>query len=124
MVHKGLAENGLLAYGKENPAFKLYSLRLCAMDYRAHTAIHPFIKYPQPWYKIVASWVIPIIKYFYPALNCDSMDFGTLLVELAKSDGSPIDSPNTIEDGRILGAIGFNDTVKQLRGMKSLPGEN
>lgn len=124
MVNKGRAEAALLAFAEEDPAFKLYSLRLCAMDYRRHKAIHPYIKYPQPWYKIVASWVIPVIKYFYPALNCDSPDFATLLVELAKSDGSPIDSPNTIENGRILGAIGFNDLVEKFKAQKTLPEED
>lgn len=118
MVNKGNAEKALLQYAKQEPAFKLYSLRLCAMDYRKHQAIHPYIKYPQPWYKIVASWVVPIIKYFYPALSIDSPDFGALLVELAKSDGSPIVSPNTIENGRILGAIGFKDVVDSFRAEK------
>lgn len=118
MVNKGRAETALLEFAKEDPAFKLYSLRLCAMDYSRHKAIHPYIKYPRPWFKVVASWVIPIIKYFYPALNCDSPDFGTLMVELAKSDGAPVDSPNTIENGRIVGAPGFNDLVQKIRAEK------
>lgn len=124
VVNKARAEKALMAYAEEEPAFQLYSARLCATDTRGHTAVEKFTKYPVPWYRTLATWIIPVIKWWYPKLNIDSPDFGFLLAELAKSDGSPLEGEHVLEKGRVLDAEGFNPYVKKLRAKQSLPRSN
>jgi hypothetical protein len=118
VVDKGKAEEGLIKLHKEMPNLKPYSLRLCAMDYRGHKAVLDNIKYPRPWWKVLASWVIPMVKWYSALLNCDSPDFGFLMTELAKGDGEPIEEEYVLEDGRFVLAPAFNPLVAKLRAQK------
>ncbi|KAF2259180.1 hypothetical protein CC78DRAFT_556201 [Lojkania enalia] len=94
---KGLAEQALIDFGKQNPNMKVYNVRPGAVDWRAHPEIHPFLP-NQPLYKRT---LIPVIS-MYKSLHTPTRELGKILTELAMSKGTPLDGKDILGEGRIV----------------------
>ncbi|KAF2134090.1 hypothetical protein P153DRAFT_363091 [Dothidotthia symphoricarpi CBS 119687] len=95
---KGQVETALLEFHKQNPLFKLYNVRLGAVDWRNQPAIHPFIP-KQATYKGV---LLAPLTFAYKSLMTPTEPMGKILTELAMSKGEPLEGSNLGMDGRLV----------------------
>jgi len=105
---KGQAEKALLELSRMSPSLKLYSARPAAVDATFHTEIHPFMP-RQKQFMIRAGNVVllPLFRAYYKNMISPTKELGQVLVDLAMSDGRPLEGKGVLDEGRIISNAGI-----------------
>lgn len=105
---KGEAEQALLELSKTTPNLKPYSLRPAGVDPTHQPEIHPFIpKDKQLWYKVAQAVLLPVFRGVASNMVSPTKELGQVLVDLAMSDGKPLEGKGVLGEGRTISNVGM-----------------
>jgi hypothetical protein len=106
---KGETESALFELTKQNPMLKVYNLRLGAVDWTKHPAIHPFIPKQEWWKKAM----MPPLNVGYKSLMTPTQPLGRIMTELAMSKGEPLQGNGIEMEGTLL----TNVAIRRMAGL-------
>jgi hypothetical protein len=105
---KGEAEQALLELSKTTPSFKLYSLRPGGVDPTHHPEIQPFIPSNGSFMAKTAQAVLmPVLRAVSRNMVSPTKELGQVLVDLAISDGKPLQGKGILGEGRTISNVGM-----------------
>lgn len=109
---KGEAEKALRELIKTTPSFQPYSPRPGVVDPSLQPAIQPFL--PRTFKNRSVWWLNPTLRAVFPkSMISPTQDLGKVLVELAMSDGKPLEGEGISGEGRTLS----NVALRRLAGI-------
>jgi hypothetical protein len=105
---KGEAEKALLELSKTTPSFKPYSLRPAGVDPTHHPEIQPFIPRNRSFMLKTAQVVLlPVLRAVVTNMVSPTKELGQVLVDLAMSDGKPLQGKGVLGEGRTISNVGM-----------------
>ncbi len=105
---KGQVEKALLEQSKTAPSLRVYSARPGAVDATFHTEIHPFIPRQKQFLIRVGNMVLlPVLRACNTKLVSPTKELGQVLVDLAMSDGRPLEGEGILDEGRTISNFGL-----------------
>jgi hypothetical protein len=105
---KGEAEKALLELSKTTPSLKPYSLRPAGVDSKYHPEIQPFIPRNTSFMlKTSHAVLLPILRTVGTNMVSPTKELGQVLVDLAMSDGKPLQGKGVLGDGRTISNVGM-----------------
>jgi hypothetical protein len=106
---KGQAESALLQLSKD-PKFaslRPFSARPAAVDPAKHEEIKAWIPKGALWKQVLGPPMIGVVKTFFPSHMSPTRELGKALVDLAMSDGTPLEGEGVSGEGRTISNIRF-----------------
>jgi len=105
---KGEAEQALLELSKTTLSFKPYSLRPGGVDPTHHPEIQPFIPSNGSFMAKTAQAVLmPVLRAVSRNMISPTKELGQVLVDLAISDGKPLQGQGILGEGRTISNVGM-----------------
>ncbi|KAI9732726.1 MAG: hypothetical protein M1818_007460 [Claussenomyces sp. TS43310] len=105
---KGRAERALREFAKTTPSFKPYSARPGGVDPSQQPEILPFIPRRQDLKSRAFGYLEHAVKAVIPkSMLSPTADLGRALVELAMSDGQPLEGEGVSGEGRTISNVGL-----------------
>lgn len=105
---KGEAERALLDQSKTTPSLKPYSLRPAGVDPTHHPEIQPFIPHTGSFLlRTAQAALLPVARAVMVNLVSPTKDLGQVLVDLALSDGKPLQGQGVLGEGRTITNVGM-----------------
>jgi hypothetical protein len=104
---KGEAENALLELSKTTPSLKPYSLRPGGVDPTYHPEIQPFIPSNGSFMFKTAKALRPVFRAVATNMVSPTKELGQVLVDLAVSDGKPLQGKGVLGEGRTISNVGM-----------------
>jgi len=109
---KGEAEKALRELSKTMPSLKPYCPRLGMVDASLQPEIQPFL--PQAFWNRLGLKLSPALKAVFSKNRFSpTQDLGRVLVELAMSDGKPLEGEGISGEGRTIS----NVAIRRLAGI-------
>lgn len=88
-------------------SLKLYCLRPAAVDPKFHKEIHAWIPKLSPGKAIGYPIVLGVVRTVSSGLISPTRELGKVLVELAMSDGEPLNGTGVSGEGRTISNVGM-----------------
>lgn len=105
---KGQAERALLELSRATPSLKPYSVRPAAVDATFHEEIHPFMpRQKQLAIRAGNAVLLPVFRAVYTKMVSPTKELGQVLVDLALSDGEPLQGKGVLDEGRTILNVGI-----------------
>jgi hypothetical protein len=105
---KGEAEKALLELSKTTPSLKPYSLRPAGVDPTHHPEIQPFIPRNTSFMlKTAQAALMPVLRAVFTNMVSPTKELGQVLVDLAMSDGKPLQGKGVLGEGRTISNVGM-----------------
>jgi hypothetical protein len=105
---KGEAEKALLELSKTTPSLKPYSLRPAGVDPTHHPEIQPFIPHNTSFMlKTAQAALMPALRAVVTNMVSPTKELGQVLVDLAMSDGKPLQGKGVLGEGRTISNVGM-----------------
>ena len=110
---KGEAEASLLQLSKESPALKIYSVRPGGVDATNDKDIQPYLPNRKLIGRLAEGIFLPPIRAFYTSMHSPTALLGRVFIDLATSDGEPLEGKGISGEGRTLN----NVALRRLAGL-------
>ena len=105
---KGEAEKALLELSKTASSLKPYSLRPAGVDPKYHSEIQPFIPRNGSFMlKTAQAALMPVLRAVITNMVSPTKELGQALVDLAISDGNPLQGKGVLGEGRTISNVGM-----------------
>lgn len=104
---KGEAEQALLELSKSTPSLKPYSLRPGGVDPTYHPEIQPFIPSNGSFMKTAQAALLSVLRAVGRNMVSPTKELGQVLVDLAISDGKPLQGKGILGEGRTISNVGM-----------------
>ncbi|KAF2461163.1 nucleoside-diphosphate-sugar epimerase [Lineolata rhizophorae] len=110
---KGQTELDLLDFSKQHQGFNTYALRPAMVDQTYHEAIHPYTPKVSSVRRMFNTSLRPALRLLSSNIISPTDHLGRVLVDLALSDGKPLEGVGIEGEGRII----TNQGMRRLAGL-------